>query len=137
MSDLNVIESALQRTARRRRLERALRGLWIGVLVGAILSLLLDGAYHVWPLPLWSLPATALIALPCMLAGFIIGGWRKPALAQTARWVDGRQHLKERLSTALEVASKPASGRWADLVVADAAGHATSIDTRQMVPLNL
>jgi hypothetical protein len=29
-----------------------------------------------------------------------LAGWRKPALDQVARWVDGKQHLQERLSAA-------------------------------------
>ena len=66
-----------------------------------------------------------------------IGGWRKPALAEVARWVDGRQHLKERLSTALEVAADPDAGTWRDLVVSDAAEHAKDLDPRRLVPFRL
>src|SRR3989442_5908975 len=129
MSELQIIESALQRAARRRRWARALRGMWQGLLVGAILSLLLAGIYHVRDLPLWSLLLTALIPLPCMLIGLLLGGWRKPALNEVARWVDGRQRLQERLSTALEVASEP-GGSWRELVVSDAAAHATELEPR-------
>ena len=107
MSELQIIESALQQAARRRRWARALRGLWRGLLVGAVLSLVVVGAWHLLPLPLWTLTAAALAPFPCALAGMIIGGWRKTALPEVARWVDGRQHLQERLSTALEVAGGP------------------------------
>ena len=69
MSELQIIESALQRAARRRRWARAMRGLWQGLLVGAGVSLLLIGIYHLLPLPLWTLMAAALAPLPCMLAG--------------------------------------------------------------------
>ena len=55
MSELQIIESALEQAARRRRWARALRGLWQGLLVGAVLSLLLIGAWHLLPLPLWTL----------------------------------------------------------------------------------
>src|SRR5213592_2875858 len=137
MSELLVIESALQRAARRRRWARAMRGLWQGLLVGAAVSLLLIGVYHLQPLPLWTLLAAALAPLPCMLAGLIMGGWRKPALNDVARWVDGRQHLQERLSTALEVGSEPNAGKWGQLVVTDAAAHASKLDARRLIPLRL
>ena len=137
MSELQFIETTLSGAARRRRWARALRGLWVGLLIGAVLSLLLAGAYHLWPLPLWTRLAVGLVPLPCMLLGLIVGGWRKPALAEVARWVDRRQRLKERLSTALEVAAEPEAGAWRDLLVADAAEHARQIDPRQLVPFNL
>src|ERR1041385_2750520 len=140
MSELQVIESALQRAARRQRSARALRGLWHGCLIGAILALLLVGALHfpgVFPHSPWAPMLASLLPLPFMVAGLIIGGWRKPALNQVARWVDGKQHLQERLSTALEVASTPESGRWRDLLVTDAAGHAKELDARRLMPFSL
>jgi len=111
--------------------------MWVGLLAGAVLSLLLTGAYHLWPLPLWMLPLAALIPIPCLLIGFVVGGWRKVSLAQIARWVDGRQHLQERLSTALEVAADPGTASWRDLILADAAGRARELDARSLVPFNL
>jgi hypothetical protein len=84
-----------------------------------------------FPLPLWTLSAAALAPFPCLLIGAILGGWRKPALPEVARWVDGRQHLQERLSTALEVAAEPDTSVWRDLVVVDAARHAKALDPRR------
>src|SRR5258708_2614167 len=128
MGDLQLIETTLGKAGRRRRWARALRGLCRGLLLGAILSLLLLGSYHLLPLPPWTGQIAAFIPLPFMLVGLIIGGWRKPAMRDVARWVDGRQHLQERLSTALEVAAGPADGsHWRDLVVADAAGRAKDL----------
>src|SRR5271167_3950943 len=121
MSEIQIIESALQRAGGRRRWARGLRGIWAGLLVGAVLCLLLIGAWHVFPLPLWSLTLAAFLPFPCVLAGLIIGGWRKPALPEVARWVDGKQHLQERLSTALEVSSEKITGNWRALVATDAA----------------
>jgi hypothetical protein len=121
MSEIQIIHSALESAARRRRWARAMRGMWRGLLVGAGLSLLLSGVYHLAPLPLWTVVATALLPIPFLLGGLVIGGWRKPGLGEVARWVDGRQHLQERLSTALEVSAQPDAGSWGDLVVADAA----------------
>src|SRR5437899_1808911 len=140
MSELQVIESALQRAARRQRWARALRGLWHGCLIGAILSLLLVSALHfpsIFPHSPYAPMVAALLPLPFMLLGLMIGGWRKPALNQVARWVDGKQHLQERLSTALEMAGTPEAGRWRDLLVTDAAGHAKGLDTRRLMPFNL
>ena len=137
MSELQIIESALQQAARRRRWARALRGLWYGLLVGSVVSLLLVGAWHLLPLPIWTLGVAALVPFPCALTGMVIGGWRKPALPEVARWVDGRQHLKERLSTALEVAADPDGGTWRDLVVTDAAQHVKELDPRRLVPFRL
>ena len=101
------------------------------------MSLLLIGAWHLLPLPLWTLTAAALVPFPCALAGMIVGGWRNPALPEVARWVDGRQHLQERLSTALEVAADPGAGAWRDLVITDAAERAQGLDVRRMVPFRL
>jgi predicted nucleic acid-binding Zn-ribbon protein len=135
MSELQIIQSALEGAGRRRRWARALRGLWIGLLSGALLSLLLIGIYHVRDLPLWTLTLAVAVPFCGMLIGLLVGGWRKPPVKQTARWVDGKQHLQERLSTALEVQSE--SGSWRDLVVADAAGRAKEINPRQLVPFHL
>ena len=137
MSELQIIESALREASRRRRWARALRGLWYGLLVGATLSLVLIGMWHLLPLPLWTLTAAALVPFPCALVGMIIGGWHKTPLSEAARWVDGRQHLQERLSTALEVAGKEGPGTWRDLVVTDAAEHAKGLDLRRLVPFRL
>ena len=137
MSELETIQSALEKAGRRQRLLRALRGLWRGLLIGAIASLALSLAYHFFPLPLWTLPAAAVLPFPSMALGFLVGGWRKPALPKVARWVDEHRNLQERLSTALEVAGQPGAGAWRDLLLADAAAHATSLDLRRLLPLYL
>lgn len=137
MSDLQLIETSLERAARRRRLERALRGFWQGLLIGGTVWLAVVGAYKLFPIPLWSLSAAGIIAGLCMGAGLIIGGWRSTSLLATARWVDEQKQLQERLSTALEVASSPTAGSWKDLLVGDAARHAQKFDPRQIVPLRL
>jgi hypothetical protein len=72
-----------------------------------------------------------------MAIGLIAGGWRKPDLKQAARWLDGRQHLQERLSTALEVSSQEKAGSWRDLIIADAAHHASKLDPRELLPFHL
>jgi hypothetical protein len=135
MSELQVINSALQGASRRRRFARGLRGLSFGLLAGALVSLILIGIYHFRDLPLWTLTLAATFPLISMLAGFITGFWRKMPIKQTARWVDGQRHLQERLSTALEVESQ--SSAWRDLVIADAARRAKDLEPRALVPFHL
>lgn len=137
MSELDTIQSVLGRAARRHRFARGLRGLWHGLTVGAILSLLVLGAFHLFPLPLGTLEVAAVLPLPCMLIGFAIGAWPRPGLAEVARWLDLRQHLKERLSTALEVAQQTDVTGWRELVVLDAAEHLKGIDARRLLPFHL
>ncbi|HZR21820.1 MAG TPA: hypothetical protein VFE51_31345 [Verrucomicrobiae bacterium] len=137
MSELESIQTVLRRAGNRLRLARALRALCYGLLIGALLSTLLLAVYHLAPLPLWTLTLAALVPFLAMVVGFVIGGWREPALADVARWVDNHQHLKERLSTALEVCVSPAATAWSGLVLADAAEHVKGIDARRLLPLHL
>src|SRR5581483_8837852 len=139
MSELQNIESTLERAARRRRRERAFRGLWQGVFVGALIWLLTLGAYKLLPVPSWVLIGAGAAGLAAALVGMIIGGWRKISLTDTARWVDGRQHLQERLSTALEMAKGKNGGSeaWRELLVTDAASHLKEVDPRRLVQFRL
>ena len=79
----------------------------------------------------------SLVPFVSMLLGLIIGGWRKPQMMEVARWVDDRQRLQERLSTALEVSAEPNTGTWRDLLLSDAAQHAKDLDPRRLLPLHL
>jgi hypothetical protein len=137
MSEIQFIRAALERAAKRRRFAQALRGLWYGLLIGGIIALLVAGAYHVFELPLRWVIAAALAPFPLMLVGSIIAGWRKPALTEVARWVDGKRNLKERVSTALEVSKDENGGKWRDLVVTDAASHIKELDVKKLMPLRL
>ena len=137
MSELQVIEMALKGAARRRRWVRAVHYGCYGLLAGSILALVIIGAYHVHDLPGWLLSAALIAPFVLVAAGLIVGAWRRASLGQTARWVDGRQHLQERLSTALEFATEEQSGPWRDLVVTDAAEHAKSLDTRSLIAFSL
>ena len=138
MSELRVIESLLERTARRRRLERALGGVWLGLLAGSSVWLAVLALQKLVPLPN-ALLAAAGLSLPAgMILGALLAGRRKPGLFETARWVDCRQQLKERLGTALEASAAPGTpGQWGELVVRDAAARARNLDPRQMLPLHL
>lgn len=137
MSELQIIQSTLETAARRRRWARAQRGLWAGLFVGSILWLAALAIFKLAPVSITLLAWCGAAALLCPLAGFIVGGWRKPALTETARWVDVQQHLKERMSTALEVADDEHLGTWRELVVHDAVSHAQEIDAHKLVPFRL
>jgi hypothetical protein len=137
MSEIQLVTASLERAARRLRLRRALRGLWLGLLIGASLWLAALVIFKLAPIPP-QIPSYAAIAgAACAFAGLIFGGWRKPSLAATARWVDVKQDLKERMSTALEVADDKSNPLWRELVVHDAASHAKEINPRALVPLRL
>lgn len=137
MSELQTITETLAGAARRRRADRALRGLWSGLLVGASVWLLGLLVLKLAPVPDSILLWTALVALACPIVGTILGFWRKPGLAETARWVDVKQNLKERMSTALEFSGEDHVGTWRELVLHDAVSHASEINPRQLVPFHL
>jgi hypothetical protein len=137
MSELQTITETLERAARRRRSERALRGLWRGLLVGSLSWLIALAIFKLAPVPPSILFWSGLAAILCPPVGFILGGWRKPGLTETARWVDVKQHLKERMSTALEFSGDDHAGTWRELVLHDAVSHANEIDPRQLVPIRL
>ena len=137
MSELQLIEFALAQASSRRRRERAFHGLWQGLFVGAAIWLLTLGIYKVMPIPAWTLTVAAALGAGSVLVGLIIGGWHRNSVSETARWVDGRQHLQERLSTALELARSSGSESWRELLVTDAAAHVKQLDTRRLVPFRL
>ncbi len=134
MSELQIIETALAGAARRQRWDRAFHGLARAALVGAGLLLLAVAAYKLFPLPEWIVAAGAIGAGVCALAGLAIGGWRKPAQLEVARWVDERKQLKERLSTALEMSDGATPADWKELLVHDAARHAEALKPAELLP---
>ena len=136
MSKLQLIESALKRAARRRRLERAWRGLWQGLLIGGAVWLAVLGAFKLFPIPAWSLWAAAALGGALVFASVIAAAARKISILDTARWVDDQKHFQERLSTALEVSALPAPADWKQLLMSDAARHAQNLDPRLLLPLN-
>jgi hypothetical protein len=137
MSELEVIERALKRAARRRRMARALAGMWRGLFLGGLVALLILAAYKLLPLSPWSPAWAAAAPLIGIVLGAVAGAWRGSTMAETARWVDLRQGLKERLSTALEIAAKPDSGEWRALLIADAVEHAKLVDPRSVVSFGM
>jgi hypothetical protein len=137
MNEFDSIQATLSRTAARRRWQRALNGLWLGLLAGAALYLTALAVFKLAPIPEW-IPAVAAGAGGLLaLTGLVLGGWRPNTLSATARWLDVDQGLKERLSTALEVVRSDAAGEWRDLVLADAVAHADKLDPRKLVSFRL
>ena len=137
MSELETIRTVLQRAARRHRLAKAVRASIYGLFAGALLGLICLGLYHVLPLPLWTLTLAPSLPVLGMVVGFLWGGSRRPDMAKVAQWIDKRQSLKERLSTALELGSTADESSWRTLILSDAAEHARNIDPRRMLPLHL
>src|ERR1043166_4045818 len=138
MSDLQTIQNTLERAVRRRRWQRAWRALWQGLLLGASLWLVALMVYKVAPISFQIVSASGLAAVGCAVLGFFYGWLRPLSAAETARWIDGSQNLKERLSTALEIAGKKTSDEsWRDLLLSDAARHAQTIDPKKILPFSL
>lgn len=134
MSELSQIQTALRRVARRRRWGRAWRGFWRGGLLGALVWGLSLGLFKLMPIPTVVLWWAGALGIACAMIGFIVGGWRRPELAETARWVDVQLRLRERLSTALELAARPDAGSWRDLVLQDALSQIAKIEPEKLVP---
>lgn len=137
MSELQTIQAALERAAKRHRWQTAWRGFWQGLFAGALLWLAALIAYKIFPLPVSLLLSCAGLAALIAAAGFVRGWWHPKTLAETARWIDRKQKLQERLSTALEVAQNQPASHWRDLLVSDAAVHAQKLDPRRLLPFHL
>jgi hypothetical protein len=137
MSDLQTIQAVLARTAQRRRWQQAWNGLWQGLGMGAIVWLVALLTYKLAPVPSSILIGAAGVAALCMAGGFLRGWFRRPTLQQTARALDQRQQLQERISTALELGSTGGNETWRTLLVADAARHAVQLEPRRIFPYRL
>ncbi|HEY6169279.1 MAG TPA: DUF4175 family protein, partial [Verrucomicrobiae bacterium] len=128
MSELQAIESVLDRAARRLRWQHGWGGLWRGLLVGVGLWLAGLALYKLLPLPILMLGIAAGLSVASAFVGFLIGFWRQPSRADVARWIDAQQHLEERLSTALEFARANGDPGWRQMLFVDAARAAGKLD---------
>jgi hypothetical protein len=115
---------------------RAWRGFWKGFFIGALLWLSAVGVYKIFPVPIETTFGAALVGLVFSIVGFFHGWTRPMTLLETARWIDEKEKLQERLSTALEL-SDSQNENWKELLLADAAGHARKIDSRRLLPAHL
>ena len=132
-----MIATTVARAGSRRRWQRGWHGLWRGLLAAAAVWLLALVVYKTCPVPIAILPVAGGLGLLLVLAGFAHGWWRREPLLATARWLDERQQLQERLSTALELGADPRCGEWGQLVVADAARSVAAVDVRRLLPFML
>ena len=137
MSDFDAIQSVLVRAARRRRWERAWNGLWQGLFIGVAVWVAALVTYKLTPIPVAVPNIAGIIAILCILVGFARGWFRRSTLGQTARCLDERQNLQERLSTALELAPTGAVEGWHALLMSDAARFAGKLDPRKIFPYHL
>ncbi len=137
MSDIQLLEQAVDRTVARARWIRGWHGLWRGLGFGTALYLVALVLYKLAPIP-WSVVAYAgLAAVASIAVGFLWGCSRRMTRADAARFLDLRGGLKERVSTALEVSRTPDPGPWSRLVVSDASAAAGAIDPRSLLPFRL
>jgi hypothetical protein len=137
MSDLEIIESVVSRTHARRRRQSAWRGAWTGLVIGAVCWLLTLLAYKLLPIPSMTLTVGAILGLAPIAIGLLVGWSRGPSTLETAQWVDQRENLHERLSTAMEISRGETSQAWRDLVLNDAGRCAERIDPKRLLPLSL
>src|SRR6266496_1523714 len=137
MSEIQVIQATLERTAGRRRWQRSWRTFWQGLFAGAAFWLFVLALYKLLPLPEQTLTVAAVISVALLPIGFLIGFWRRPSLVETARWVDDRHHFQERISTALEVMTASVTENWRHLVLSDAAGRVRDFDPRKSLAYHL
>lgn len=137
MSELKTIQELLTKAARLRRLQRGLRGLWIGLFGGACLWLTSLGLYKALPIPLAVVLWAGIVAAICPALGFLVGFWRREPLQSTARWMDLQAGTKERLSTAVELSKSDQAGPWRDLIIHDAATRVDQLRDRKLVRFNL
>lgn len=137
MSEIEIVKSVLEKTARRRRWERSWRGACQGLLIGGVIWLLALGAHKLAPIPEIILALAGWIAGASILLGFALGWWQTESLLQTARWVDARRNLQERLSTTLEMANSASTGMWQRLLAIDAAKSVEKLNAKQLLPFSL
>ncbi len=142
MNSLTSIETAVARTAARRRWLRGWNGLWRGFVVGAAIYLVALALWKLLPVPYQVLVVGQWLALLSLPVGFLLGFARRTNLQESARWLDMKQGLQERLSTALEVGGQPTSKNplradWQGLVIADATTAASQVDPRRLLPIGL
>ncbi len=142
MNPLATIQEAAARTAMRSRWLRGWEGLWRGFLAGAAVYTVALAVWKVLPVPYAVVSWAGVLGLLCLPAGFLLG-FRKPmSTEQAARWLDQKQGLKERLSTALEL-GRPGAGAvrgdpsWQHLVMTDAQAVVAGLDPKALLPLRL
>lgn len=134
-----TLTRSVRRWDRRRRLALLVvwlpRGVMLGLGIGVILALV--SRQRPWLLPEEVLTITAAVSAVLALAVLaVVWAWPR-SVAHSARYFDRRFDLKERVSTALELAEGriAAGGPLAELQLADAAATAGRVRARARLPL--
>ncbi|MGC8988883.1 MAG: hypothetical protein ACP5MD_02055 [Verrucomicrobiia bacterium] len=137
MTGFDKLVTRVEHAARRRRLQRAWRAFWTGLVVGACVWLAALLCYKLLPLPMRVLAIGAVLGITAPLVAAIVGLWRRESPQQTAIWLDKQQRLEERVSSAIEVGRDPKYGRWSELLIEDANRHLEGLDIRRILPWTL
>jgi len=131
MEHAETLGRLVQRVARQVRWRRAehhaLRGLFYGAVVAALL-LVFKTALGAWAMPL----AGAFLLLG-VLAGAVWGFCQRVPTQDAARLADGAFGLQDRVATALEWAARPDRTPLVDALIADAIAKVDAVTPRQIV----
>jgi hypothetical protein len=131
MEHAEALGRLVQRVARQVRWRRAeyhaLRGLFYGAVVAALI-LLLKTAFG-----FWALPAAIAVVLLGTIAGGVWGLSQRVPARDAARLADGAFGLQDRVATALEWAARPDRTPLVDALIADAIAHVDALAPRQIV----
>ncbi len=122
------------RAAARIRLARALRLGGRGLLIGSIAAVVLVLLARWWPLrePLSFVLPIAGLMIP-FVGGVVLGALKRVSLAEAAGVLDETHHLKDRLTSAIELADR--DGVFAALVIEEAEQAALHVRADRAVPL--
>lgn len=135
MSDLEAIESALAKTARRRRWFRAWNGLFTGLFVASVIWLVATVLFKLLPLPFQMFGVLGGLVVGIVIGSFVWGGRTQETALETARWVDRQLGLKEKLSAAIEFSG--ASGRWGALLLRDGVNYLDRVRADRLLTYQL
>lgn len=137
MSEQELIHSKLRTLARRLQRDAVLNFVAKVALWSCLGLLVVFGLYKVLPLPFTIVEAVFALAALVLIGATVYGFLRRVPLASAARFADQKLSLKERLSSAIEIASNGGSVPMSDLVLRDAARHAEQLNPKEVLPLHL
>ena len=138
MSEKQVIDAKIQAATRQRKILLGWRCMWRGLLIGVCLWLVALVVFKIVPISHSALLWAGFAGLALPVGGLIYGLAKRFAVGDTARWLDLKTGLKERLGTAVELADgKAARTDWSDLVLRDAALAARQIEPGKLIPLRV
>ena len=138
MSQKQLIASKLKAAARRRKIQLSWQCMWMGLWICVCIWFLSLISYKLFPVPTITFFWVGLLSFIVPLSGLIWGFTKKFPPKDIARWIDQEKNLKERLSTAVELAErKPINPAWEVLVLRDAASAVQKIEPKSLLPLRL